>query len=70
MLTPCSFTTSLDSSVTNYKYEHGRRYHAYQDGKYVLPNDEAEINRLGMCKSASQIALRQSCILEVMLAKP
>ncbi|TKA22627.1 hypothetical protein B0A50_07636 [Salinomyces thailandicus] len=43
-----SFTTSLDSSVTNYKYEHGRRYHAYQDGKYVLPNDEAEINRLDL----------------------
>ena len=42
-----SFTTSLNSSVTDYKYEHGRRYHAYQEGKYVLPNDDAEIQRLG-----------------------
>lgn len=40
-------TTSLNSSVTDYKYEHGRRYHAYQEGKYVLPNDDAEIERLG-----------------------
>ncbi|KAI6907503.1 hypothetical protein KC318_g4621 [Hortaea werneckii] len=42
-----SLTTSLNSSVTDYKYEHGRRYHAYQEGKYVLPNDDAEIQRLG-----------------------
>ncbi|RMZ10309.1 hypothetical protein D0862_03326 [Hortaea werneckii] len=42
-----SLTTSLNSSATDYKYEHGRRYHAYQEGKYVLPNDDAEIQRLG-----------------------
>ena len=40
-------STSLNSTVTDYKYEHGRRYHAYQDGKYALPNDDEEINRLG-----------------------
>jgi len=27
--------TSLQSSVLNYQYENGRRYHAYQAGKYV-----------------------------------
>ena len=41
-----SYTTSLASDVTNYKYEHGRRYHAYKEGSYMLPNDEKEIDRL------------------------
>ncbi|EOD49970.1 putative methyltransferase domain-containing protein [Neofusicoccum parvum UCRNP2] len=31
-----SFTTSLTSSVTAYKYEHGRRFHAYKEGSYKL----------------------------------
>ncbi|RPA94716.1 S-adenosyl-L-methionine-dependent methyltransferase [Choiromyces venosus 120613-1] len=29
-----------------YRYENGRRYHAFKDGKYTLPNDEAEQERL------------------------
>jgi SAM-dependent methyltransferase len=37
---------SVTSSMHNYRYENGRRYHAYQDGKYLLPNDEAEQDRL------------------------
>ncbi|PVH97141.1 S-adenosyl-L-methionine-dependent methyltransferase [Periconia macrospinosa] len=37
-----SDTTSLNSSVLNYHYENGRRYHAYQQGRYLLPNDEHE----------------------------
>ena len=37
-----SFTTSLKSSVQDYKYRNGRRYHAYRDGEYLLPNDDAE----------------------------
>jgi len=40
-----SDTTSLASSVLNYKYENGRRYHSYREGKYVLPNDEQEQER-------------------------
>jgi SAM-dependent methyltransferase len=32
----------------NYRYENGRRYHAYRDGKYLLPNDEAEQDRLDL----------------------
>ena len=31
-----------------YKYENGRRYHAYREGKYLLPNDEAEQDRLDL----------------------
>src|SRR6202012_1458068 len=37
---------SVTSSIYNYRYENGRRYHAYQDGRYLLPNDEAEQDRL------------------------
>jgi SAM-dependent methyltransferase len=39
---------SITSSIYNYRYENGRRYHAYKDGKYILPNDEAEQNRLDL----------------------
>lgn len=40
--------TSVASSIRGYKYEYGRRYHAYKEGKYVLPNDEAEQDRLDL----------------------
>jgi SAM-dependent methyltransferase len=43
-----SYSTSLRSSIQNYKYEHGRRYHGYHDGEYPLPNDEAEQDRMDM----------------------
>ncbi|KAF2263573.1 S-adenosyl-L-methionine-dependent methyltransferase [Lojkania enalia] len=31
---------SLASEVTRYRYENGRRYHAYRDGSYYAPNDQ------------------------------
>ncbi|KAH0614396.1 uncharacterized protein H6S33_000032 [Morchella sextelata] len=37
---------SLRSSIYEYRFENGRRYHAYKDGKYAIPNDEAEQDRL------------------------
>ncbi|PYH90270.1 UMTA methyltransferase family protein [Aspergillus ellipticus CBS 707.79] len=37
---------SLYSSVRDYSYENGRRYHAYRHGQYPMPNDEAEQERL------------------------
>ncbi|KAL8698147.1 MAG: hypothetical protein Q9224_001985 [Gallowayella concinna] len=43
-----SYTTSIASSITEYKYEHGRRYHAYQEGRYALPNDEEEQHRMDL----------------------
>ncbi|KAI9802363.1 MAG: hypothetical protein M1833_001869 [Piccolia ochrophora] len=43
-----SYTTSLASSILNYKYENGRRYHAFRDGEYFLPNDESEQDRLDL----------------------
>lgn len=38
-------SASLTSSIQNYKYENGRRYHAYREGNYPLPNDEPEQDR-------------------------
>ncbi|PGH23935.1 hypothetical protein AJ80_01997 [Polytolypa hystricis UAMH7299] len=43
-----SSTASLTSSVLNYQYENGRRYHAYRAGAYPLPNDETEQERMDM----------------------
>ncbi|KAH8696251.1 S-adenosyl-L-methionine-dependent methyltransferase [Talaromyces proteolyticus] len=43
-----SYTTSLMSSVRNYRYENGRRYHAFRDEVYFLPNDEMESERLDL----------------------
>ncbi|KAF8470729.1 S-adenosyl-L-methionine-dependent methyltransferase [Kalaharituber pfeilii] len=39
-------TISLTSSITNYQYENGRRYHGFKKGAYVFPNDEKEQDRL------------------------
>ncbi|KAK4635790.1 Methyltransferase pytC [Fulvia fulva] len=39
-------STSLISAVTRYQFEHGRRYHGYNAGKYHFPNDEEELNRM------------------------
>ncbi|KAF2708183.1 S-adenosyl-L-methionine-dependent methyltransferase [Pleomassaria siparia CBS 279.74] len=35
-----NISISLASSVTRYRYENGRRYHAYREGSYYAPNDE------------------------------
>ena len=45
---PSTYTASLTSSITSYQYEHGRRYHAYQAGRYELPNDEQEQERMDL----------------------
>jgi len=37
------------SSVRHYKYENGRRYHAFgKEDAYALPNDETEQDRLDL----------------------
>ncbi|KAF9880481.1 hypothetical protein CkaCkLH20_02435 [Colletotrichum karsti] len=43
-----SSSTSVAASVLNYRQENGRTYHAYKDGKYNLPNDELENDRLDL----------------------
>ncbi|KAF3480863.1 uncharacterized protein GIQ15_06210 [Arthroderma uncinatum] len=36
---------SLTSSITSYVYRNGRRYASFREGRYCLPNDEAESDR-------------------------
>jgi SAM-dependent methyltransferase len=43
-----SSTASISSSIMKFREENGRTYHAYQDGKYLLPNDEREQDRLDL----------------------
>lgn len=43
-----SSTTSIGSSILKYRTENGRTYHSYKDGKYILPNDEDEKDRLDL----------------------
>ncbi|KAL0260732.1 hypothetical protein SLS55_004422 [Diplodia seriata] len=43
-----TFSASLTSSVVAYPVQNGRRYHAYKDGSYILPNDEPEQDRLDL----------------------
>jgi hypothetical protein len=39
-------TASITSSIFAYQQENGRTYHAYKAGKYVMPNDEGEQERM------------------------
>ncbi|KAK1498233.1 TAM domain methyltransferase [Colletotrichum tamarilloi] len=43
-----SSSTSVSSSILEYRIENGRTYHAYKDGKYFFPNDERENDRLDL----------------------
>ncbi|KAH6970678.1 S-adenosyl-L-methionine-dependent methyltransferase [Ilyonectria sp. MPI-CAGE-AT-0026] len=43
-----SSTQSISSSILDYRRENGRTYHRYKDGKYNLPNDEVENERLDL----------------------
>jgi SAM-dependent methyltransferase len=55
-----SFTTSLASKATEYKFVNGRRYHAYEEGRYVFPNDDKESDRLDIMHQMVTLALRGS----------
>ncbi|KAL1969217.1 hypothetical protein VTN77DRAFT_471 [Rasamsonia byssochlamydoides] len=50
-------TASLSSSIFNYQYENGRRYHAYRQGEYVIPNDEREQERMNLHHHIHQLVL-------------
>jgi hypothetical protein len=53
-----SATTSLNSSVRDYIFENGRRYHKFREGAYNFPNDDAEQDREDM-KHAMMVTLCQ-----------
>ncbi|KAH7184674.1 S-adenosyl-L-methionine-dependent methyltransferase [Fusarium flagelliforme] len=43
-----SSTQSISSSILQYRQENGRTYHGYKDGKYNVPNDDQENERLDL----------------------
>lgn len=43
-----TISTSISSSVRDYAFESGRRYHKFQEGRYQFPNDEPEQEREDM----------------------
>lgn len=43
-----SASTSLSSSMRDYAFENGRRYHKFREGQYQFPNDEPEQAREDM----------------------
>ncbi|KAH0544444.1 hypothetical protein FGG08_001471 [Glutinoglossum americanum] len=48
---------TLASSTLAYPVEHGRRFHAYRDGNYIMPNDERESDRLDMIHHLMTLSL-------------
>jgi hypothetical protein len=52
-----SDSTSLSSSVFDYQYENGRRYHSFKAGQYFAPNDEREQERLDLLHHIQSMVL-------------
>ncbi|KAG4434030.1 hypothetical protein IFR05_010484 [Cadophora sp. M221] len=50
-------TVSIRSSIYEYMEENGRTYHAYNSGKYMLPNDEREQDRLDLQHHSFRVML-------------
>lgn len=51
------YTASLTSSIERYPIENGRRYHAFKDGSYIMPNDESELDRLDISHQMFKITM-------------
>nr|KMM66230.1 hypothetical protein CPAG_02570 [Coccidioides posadasii RMSCC 3488] len=47
----------IANSITNYPEEHGRRYHAFRRGRYLLPNDDKEMQRLDLVDEMIKLTL-------------
>jgi SAM-dependent methyltransferase len=61
-----SSTASLRSSIYEHVYENGRRYHSFRAGQYVLPNDEAEQERLDVTHHLFTLTLKGNlCITKL-----
>ena len=54
-------TTTIASLVTDYKFEHGRRYHSYSEGAYFAPNDSQQNNQLEIFHHINRLLL-DSCL--------
>jgi SAM-dependent methyltransferase len=64
----------VTSSIFAYEQSHGRTYHAYHAGKYILPNDEDEQERCDIMYHAVRLSignrlffapLEPKCVLDI-----
>ncbi|KAK2802306.1 hypothetical protein FQN51_004595 [Onygenales sp. PD_10] len=58
-----SETTSVTSSIYKYRVENGRRYHAFKDGAYYAPNDEAAQDTLDIAHHSYLLLFGQKLCL-------
>lgn len=49
--------------MVNYPEKHGRRYHAYHEGRYLLPNDEEENERLDIVHAMTMFIMENKLYL-------
>lgn len=49
-------TASVNDSIYDYEEEYGRSYHAFRRGKYVMPNDDREQERMDIHYHAVRMA--------------
>lgn len=54
-----SASTSAESSVRDYIFENGRRYHRFREGAYNFPNDDEEQEREDMKHAMMSILCSQ-----------
>ncbi|OLN92127.1 Demethylmenaquinone methyltransferase 1 [Colletotrichum chlorophyti] len=62
-------STSLASSVRDFNFENKRRYHRFKEGRYLLPNDDAEQDREDM-KHALVVHICEGSLHSTPLDKP
>jgi len=65
-----TITTSLASNVRAYRYDNGRRYHAYREGAYPLPNDEQEQDRLDLLHHVFKLTVGGALFRAPIIADP
>ncbi|GAB1211559.1 hypothetical protein ATERTT37_000682 [Aspergillus terreus] len=58
-----SDTTSLNSMITAYRFENGRRYHAYKEGAYWGPNDDIQNEQLDIAHHMFTMLLDNRLVL-------
>jgi SAM-dependent methyltransferase len=56
-------TTSANPSIFEFLEENGRTYHKFEGGRYPLPNDEEERNRLDLQHHLFLLTLKQKLFL-------
>ena len=52
-------TESVASSIFEYEQENGRTYHAFRRGKYVMPNDESEQERMDITYHSIRLTMQE-----------